>query len=130
MPAFWGGRAITQAQPPSLQHSLPSLCCTLRGCARILPEILKIRSESEKRSQLRRAVFIAPIGGSICVHRISLLALREAYGGLLALREAYGAAAASMQALQNKRCSIGALAQRPVGSSSSRLRVEPQPTQR
>ena len=27
---------MLQAQPLSLQHSLPILCCTLKGCARIL----------------------------------------------------------------------------------------------
>ena len=35
---FWGS-AIMQAQPPRVQHKIPSLCWTLGGCACVLGEI-------------------------------------------------------------------------------------------
>ena len=36
---FFCGRSITQAQPLAVQHSIPSLCCALKGCACVLGEI-------------------------------------------------------------------------------------------
>ena len=41
--AFQSSCAETRSQPVNTQQKLPSLCCALRGCARIRGQILKIR---------------------------------------------------------------------------------------
>ena len=52
----------------------------------------KLLANLKKSRKCGALFFNTQLANSISVHRISLLALREAYGGLLALREAYGAA--------------------------------------
>ena len=62
-----------QAQPPRVQHKIPSLCCTLEGCACVLAEILGAPKNPPKNRAAAARIFsgarvsaeiIAACGGS------------------------------------------------------------------